>query len=108
MTHRHRHGTMNIVAPCRECDGTGKIDKPEFKGTCLHCDGMGRVVFSRPGDVKLFYAAPDLLEACKQIVWKLSHNEKSEHYQGPGRVTRNDATVRMAVAAIAKTEEEGN
>lgn len=47
-------------------------------------------------------AAPDLLEACRQIVWKLSHNHKADDYSGPARITRDDATVRLAVAAIAK------
>lgn len=42
----------------------------------------------------------DLLEAAEQVLWKLSHNEYHDHYQGPGRVTRKDATVRMLQAAV--------
>lgn len=37
-----------------------------------------------------------LLEACRQIVWKLGHNTGS----GPVSIDRRDATVRMADAAI--------
>ena len=52
-------------------------------------------------------AIKDLLEACKQIVWKLSHNhDDGNGGTKPATITRNDATVRMAVAAIAKAEGE--
>lgn len=47
---------------------------------------------------RLFTAAPDLLEACQQIVWKLGHNGED----GPVKIDRLDATVRMAIAAVAK------
>jgi hypothetical protein len=58
---------------------------------------------------RLLEAAPDLLEACKQIVWKLNHNYALPDYKGPARITRQDATVKMAIAAIAKAEgREGN
>lgn len=47
----------------------------------------------------------ELLEACKQIVWKLSFNHCfDDGYVGPASITRLDATVKMAVAAIAKAE----
>ena len=45
-----------------------------------------------------------LLEACRNIVWKLSHNHKQPGYSGPAKITRQDATVRMAVEAIALCE----
>ena len=50
----------------------------------------------------------ELLEACKQIVWKLSHNHSDgigpNSRTWPGTIDRNDATVKMAVEAIAKAE----
>ncbi len=47
-----------------------------------------------------------LLEACKQIVWKLNHNHNLPGYKGPARITRKDSTVHMAVDAIALAEAE--
>lgn len=47
----------------------------------------------------LVAAAPDLLEACRQIIWKLSHNWDDGK---PARIDRLDATVRMAADAIKK------
>ena len=59
-------------------------------------------------NARLFEATLDLLEACKQIVWKLSYNQCfDDGYEGPARITRLDATVKMAVAAIAKAEQAG-
>jgi len=51
-------------------------------------------------------AAEDLLEACRQIIWKLSHDHNLPDYKGPARIDRRDATVKMAVAAVAKAEAE--
>ncbi len=48
-----------------------------------------------------YNAFPAMLEALQQIVWKLSHNFDQPDYKGPARITRQDATVRMAVDAIA-------
>lgn len=42
----------------------------------------------------------NLLQAAKQVLWKLSHNHKLPDYQGPGRITRDDATVRMLQDAV--------
>lgn len=67
-----RHETTGIVAPCPQCEGTGEIDKPEFKGTCLHCDGTGRVVFDKASDLALFRAAPKLLEVVRRALPWLS------------------------------------
>lgn len=58
------------------------------------------VAYDIEEDARLFDAAPDLLDACKQIVWKLSHNWDN----GPARIDRRDATVRLAEKAIAKAE----
>lgn len=47
---KHRfygHESTGNVASCRECNGTGKIETPSYKGRCLHCDGIGKVVQSR-------------------------------------------------------------
>ena len=46
-----------------------------------------------------------LIEGARQVSWKLSHNEKSTHYEGPGRVTRQDATVRMLFEALCQVED---
>lgn len=46
-----------------------------------------------------------LLEAAKQVIWKLSHNHKLPDYQGPGRITREDATVKMLIDAISNYQE---
>ena len=90
---------------------------PENKGGTRSIASMTGSFYTRPGqpqqdrilienraNARLIAAAPELLEACRQILWKLGHNEKSEHYSGPGRVTRHDATVRMAQAAVDKAE----
>lgn len=52
----------------------------------------------------LIAAAPDLLEAAKQVVWKLGHNGDPNYNPGPVSITRLDATVRMLEKAIAKAE----
>lgn len=45
-----------------------------------------------------------LRRAAENVLWKLSHNEKSRDYEGPGRITRNDVTVRELRAAVEATE----
>lgn len=55
-------------------------------------------------DARLLAAAPDLLEAARQVIWKMGHNERNDEpggYCGPIRITRSDATVRMLCHAIA-------
>ena len=70
------------------------------------CDGNQIVAGKIKEVARLIAAAPELLEACKQIVWKLSFNHRDSDYEGPARIDRNDAVVRMAVAAIVRAEEE--
>jgi len=68
-------------------------------------DGQGRSYDENLANAAIIAAAPDLLEACKQIVWKLSHNhDDGNGGTKPGTIDRRDATVRMARAAIAKAE----
>lgn len=58
---------------------------------------------ARDANCDLVEAAPDLLEACQQILWKLSHNTSPSGNGGdcrPGTVDRTDATIRMAQAAV--------
>ena len=47
----------------------------------------------------------ELLEAAKQVLWKLSHNHDLPDYKGPGRITRQDATVKMLYEAVEKAED---
>jgi hypothetical protein len=49
----------------------------------------------------------ELLEAAKQVLWKLSHNHDLPDYKGPGRITRQDATVKMLYEAVEKAENRG-
>jgi hypothetical protein len=44
----------------------------------------------------------ELLEAARQVLWKLNHNHDDRGYRGPARITREDATVRMLQAAYNK------
>ena len=67
-------------------------------------EGECIAAFALEKDRTLFKAAPALLKACEQIVWKLSHNHDLPDYKGPARITRNDATVRMAIAAIKEAQ----
>lgn len=85
------------LEPCDGWEWAGLYNVRDEKGNFI-----AAAVSKEEGD--LIVAAPDLLEACKQIVWKLSHNSCLPDYEGPGRITRLDATVKMAVATIAKVE----
>lgn len=60
--------------------------------------------YKRRENDRIARAAPGLLEAAKQVIWKLSHNHDVDGYKGPGRITREDATIKMLVEAIAKME----
>ena len=53
----------------------------------------------------LIAAAPSLLEALKQIIWKLNRNEKTPEYSGPARITRDDITIKNAERLIYETED---
>jgi len=58
-----------------------------------------------PANARLIAQAPALLEALESIVWKLNHNHDLPDYKGPARITRKDATIRQATAAIAAAKE---
>lgn len=47
-------------------------------------------------NARLIAAAPALLEAARQVAWKLNRNTD----QGPALIDRNDACFRMLVEAI--------
>ena len=83
------------------------VKRKLFKGhTCISASTLIARVYStiyqdeenEKANADLMSAAPELLEACQQIVWKLSHGTK----ENPNTVSRIDATVKMAVAAIKK------
>ena len=46
-----------------------------------------------------------LLQAAEQVLWKLSHYHRTPDYSGPGRITRQDATVIMLQAAVDSIRE---
>jgi hypothetical protein len=52
----------------------------------------------------LIAAAPDLLEACKNVVWKLSHGGDKGNGFEMNTIDLKDAVVRLCEAAIAKAE----
>ena len=86
-----------------------KWERAEGLGTWLEDQHRRELVLECRANARLIAAAPELLEACKQIVWKLSHNhDDGNGGTKPATITRNDATVRMAVAAIAKAEGGSN
>lgn len=64
------------------------------------------VDYFNKADARLMTASPELLEAAIQVIWKVSHNYHKEKYQGPARITREDATVRMLVDAVKKATGE--
>ena len=48
-------------------------------------------------------AGADLLEACRQIIWKLSHNHSPSGNGDdchPATITRDDISVKMAASAL--------
>jgi len=63
---------------------------------------------SHEANARLIAAAPELLEAAKQVIWKLSHNHQTGTYTGPAQITRLDATVRMLEEAVSKAEARRN
>lgn len=84
-----------------------------IKGDCVRNDPPFAVIDSggkllpeyEAGNARLIAAAPDLLEACKQLVWKLSHDH-SPSGKGddcrPGTIDRRDVVYHNIRAAIAK------
>lgn len=61
----------------------------------------------KEADARLIAAAPELLEALEQIVWKLERKEMvascPERFEF-AKIDINDAVIRLARAAIAKVE----
>lgn len=64
-------------------------------------------------NAQLIAAAPELLAACRQIVWKLSHYFHDSTvfnsdgsicgtYTGPALLDKNDAVIKLVERAIAK------
>lgn len=48
----------------------------------------------------LLAALEGLAEGARQVTWKLGHNHKLDDYEGPARITRQDATVRILSDAL--------
>ena len=102
--------------PWFDCEPNVGISERERQGGSYVGIGNGRKAIARAVistlilvdeaivNARLIAAAPELLEAAKQVIWKLSHNHDVDGYNGPGRITREDATVKMLYAAIAKAE----
>ena len=110
-TSKHTPGPWRSTAKPLGLDGRGHlIHGPHQAPLCqvIEAPGNGAKVAEAKANAQLIASAPELLEACRQIVWKLSHNHDlpatapAGPYKGPSLITRNDATVKMAVAAIAK------
>lgn len=47
-----------------------------------------------------------LLEAARQVLWKLNHTHHDRDYKGPARITRQDATVKMLQEAYDRAISE--
>ncbi|GAG29500.1 unnamed protein product, partial [marine sediment metagenome] len=42
---RFAHASEGEKRDCPDCHGTGQVDHgDEYKGRCVHCDGIGKVV----------------------------------------------------------------
>ena len=52
------------------------------------------------GDTMTTEREAALVHAARNVVWKLSHNFCLPDYEGPARITRQDATVRMLDEAL--------
>ena len=66
----------------------------------------GRSLAECEANAHLIAAAPELLAACKLVIWKLNNNFDQPDYKGPARITREDATIRTMAAAIAAATGE--
>lgn len=111
--------TRKPIEPAHAPRETGPTSHPwkweyssEYRGYCLIgsrrqmiCCFQDDSTIPPHEDQSLIAASPDLLEAARQVLWKLSHNFSASGNGDdcrPGTVDRNDATVEMLARAIAK------
>jgi hypothetical protein len=72
--------------------------------------GIGIMVLKHDGsaeaqaNARLMAAAEKLLEAAKNVIWKLGHNGDPNYNPGPVKISRLDVTIRELELAIAKAE----
>jgi len=67
-------------------------------------DGLGPVAFATKANACAIAALPDLLEAAKNVLWKLNHNGDPDINPGPVKIDRDDVVIRHLQAALAKAE----
>lgn len=91
------HHVVNV----RQISGAG--DKPQVC-QLLMVNGMHEYVHESAEEVVELLNMPrrwlELAEAARQVLWKLDRDEKLTSYEGPARITRQDATVRMLHRAV--------
>lgn len=91
------HGPVEIADPLKAAYGepmAASVNIPESEACA---------------NARLIASAPELLEVCKQLVWKLSHNHEDTDYNTtkkthPATIYRTDIVCKMAENAIAKAE----
>ena len=97
-------------------DGSGAVEDRNGKIIATVWSRTGRAVHSSAPDVdraranaNLIAAAPELLDALQNIIWKLNRNEVKEGYRSditsPAKIDRRDVVIREAKVAIEKALE---